>query len=181
MKALLVIDVQNGIVDLGDFNKELSLIESVIKDFKRSGSPVIFMRHFDDREESPLHESSAGSELHGSLKDYADYVLAKRTPNSFYNTELSATLERLGAAHLFVAGFETEFCCLFTAIAAFDRGYKVTFIKDATGTGNTGETYGMQGLDIRNFVGKVLDWSNVIEVLDYEQYDEKYNSETFPG
>ncbi|MBB2483567.1 isochorismatase family protein [Bacillus sp. APMAM] len=177
MKALLVIDVQNGIVNFGDFKEELSLMENVIKDFKDSDSPVIFMRHLDDAEESPLYKHSVGSELHSSLKDYADYVIEKQTPSSFFNTELSNTLEKLGVNHLFITGFNTEFCCMFTAISGFDRGYKVTFIENATGTVNTDETYEMQGLDIKDFVGTVLDWSNAIEVLDYEEYVEEYKTE----
>jgi nicotinamidase-related amidase len=171
-----VIDVQNAIVSCGDFSEELSLMESLIKDFKERSNPVIFMRHFDEMEESPLCRGSVGSELHASLKDYADYVLEKQTPNSFHHTELSHTLEKLGVKHLFIIGFETEFCCMFTAISAFDRGYKVTFIKNATGTTNTAESYQMPGLDINNFVGKVLRWSSVIEVLDYEDYVKAYQA-----
>ena len=76
--------------------------------------------------------------------------------------------------HVFITGFNTEFCCMFTAISAYDRGYKVTFIEDATGSANTDETYEMPGLDIRDFVGTVLHWSDVIEVLDYEEYVEVY-------
>lgn len=176
MRALLVIDVQNGIVNFGNFKDELSLIELVIKDFKASKNPVIFMKHLDDIEESPLHKDSVGSELHNSLKDYADYVFEKDTPSSFFNTELASTLEKLGVNHLFITGFNTEFCCMFTAISAFDRGYKVTFIESATGTVNTGETYEMEGLDIRDFVGTVLHWSNTIEVLDYDEYVEEYKT-----
>ena len=142
MKALLVIDVQNGIVNYGDF--------------KDNNNPVIFMRHLDDAEESSLYKHSVGSELHSSLKDYADCVLEKQTPSSFFNTELSNILAKLGVNHLFITGFNTEFCCMFTAISAFDRGYKVTFIENATGTVNTDETYEMQGLDIKDFVGTVL-------------------------
>lgn len=174
MKALLVIDVQNGIVNFGDFKEELSLMENVIKDFKDSKNPVIFMRHVDDMEESPLYKNSVGSELHPSLKDYADYVLEKQTPSSFVDTNLSETLEELGIKHLFITGFNTEFCCMFTAIAAFDRGYKVTFIENATGTVNNAETYEMPGLDIKDFVGTVLHWSNAIEVLDFDEYVEEY-------
>ena len=174
MKALLVIDVQNGIVNLGDFQEELSIMENIVKDFKEENMPVIFMRHLDDEEESGLYKNSVGSELHNSLKDYAEYVVEKQTPSSFYNTELQETLEKLGVDHVFITGFNTEFCCLFTAIAAFDRGYTVTFIENATGTVNTDETYEMQGLDIRDFVGTVLHWSNAIEVLDYEEYVEEY-------
>ncbi|MFA1822666.1 hypothetical protein ACDX78_21355 [Virgibacillus oceani] len=63
MKVLLVIDVQNGIVNFGDFKQVLTLREIIIKDFKASGLPVIFMRHFDDMVESPLYKHSTGSEL----------------------------------------------------------------------------------------------------------------------
>jgi len=177
MKALLVIDVQNAIINFENFKEELLLMENVIKDFKDSNSPVIFMRHLDDSEESPLYKHSTGSELHSSLKDYADHILEKQTPSSFFNTELPSLLEALSVNHLFITGYNTEFCCMFTAIAAYDRGYKVTFIEDATGTVNTEETYEMQGLDIKDFVGTVLHWSNVIEVLDYEEYMEAYNKE----
>ncbi|MCZ0704555.1 nicotinamidase-related amidase [Natronobacillus azotifigens] len=175
MKALLVIDVQNGIVRFGDFQKELSTMENVIKDFKANAMPVIFMRHLDDAEDSPLYKKSVGSELHSSLKEYADYVIEKQTPSSFFNTRLPDKLEELGIKHLFITGFNTEFCCMFTAITAIDRGFRVTFIEDATGTVNTGETYEMKDLDIKDFVGTVLHWSNVIEVLDYEEYLECYN------
>lgn len=174
MEALLVIDVQNGIVDSGDFNAELNLITNIIGDFTGKGKPVIFIRHFDDIEESPLYRGSVGSELHQSIKRFAEVVVEKRTPSSFFKTKLAGLLEELEVDHVFITGFNTEFCCLFTAISAFDRGFKVTFIEDATGTANTDETYEMPGLDIRDFVGTVLHWSEVIEVLDYEEYVEAY-------
>lgn len=175
MRALLVIDVQNGLVNSGDFSKEILLMEKVIKDFKNDNSPVIFMRHFDDTEDSPLQRGSNASELHSSIKDYADHVIEKQTPSSFHNTKLNDLLKEKEIDHLFITGFNTEFCCMFTAISAFDRGYKVTFIEDATATVNTDETYEMSGLDIKDFVGTVLHWSNVIEVLDYDEYVEEYN------
>ncbi|WP_203248751.1 isochorismatase family protein [Sporosarcina beigongshangi] len=175
MQALLVIDVQNGIVNLGDFQQELAHMVTIIKDFKSQDKPVIFVRHFDDAKESPLHKNSVGSELHPSLKEYADCVVEKQTPSSFFNTNLASLLEELGVKHLFITGFNTEFCCMFTAISAFDRGYKVTFIENATGTVNTDETYEMEGLDIRDFIGTVLHWSDVIEVLDFEEYVEQYS------
>ncbi|WP_017186254.1 isochorismatase family protein [Alkalibacillus haloalkaliphilus] len=173
MKALLVIDAQNGIVNFKDFSEELSLIEKVIRAFKAENLPVIFMKQVDDMEESPLYKDSSGSDLHHSLNDYADYVVEKKTPSSFYNTKLSEVLDKLNIDHLYVTGFNTEFCCMFTAISAFDRGYKVTFIEDATGTVNSEEEYEMPGLDIRDFVGTALHWTNAIEVLDYEEFEEE--------
>ncbi|WP_412733832.1 isochorismatase family protein [Heyndrickxia acidicola] len=66
MKALLVIDAQNGIVNFGDFQEEIAKIERVIKDFKHQGSPVIFVKHLDDNEESQLYEKSVGADIHSS-------------------------------------------------------------------------------------------------------------------
>lgn len=174
MKALLVIDVQNGLIEKGDFQKELSVMERVIKDFKEDGGPVIFMKHLDDEEQSPLYRGSGGSDLHDSLKKYAEHVIEKQTPSSFFNTNLSEILKGFGVTHLFITGFNTEYCCMFTAISAFDRGYKVSFLEDATATVNTDEIYEMEGLDINEFVGSVLYASNVIEVLDDDEYIEKY-------
>ncbi|WP_072889507.1 isochorismatase family protein [Ornithinibacillus halophilus] len=177
MKALLVIDVQNGIVNFGNFNEELNKIETIIKDFKKENLPVIFMKHFDQVEGSPLNKDSDGFNLHPSLEGYAEYVIEKETPSSFYKTELNSLLEKLNVDHLFIVGFNTEFCCMFTTIAAYDRGYRVTLIEDATGTVNNEDTYEMKGLDIRDFVGTVLHWSEVIEVLDFEEYIDEYQIE----
>lgn len=176
MQALLVIDVQNGIVNFKDFTEELTLIQTIMKDFKRNHQPVICIRHIDEEPESPLYLESAGSELHETVKDKGDYLIEKKTPSAFFQTALSDLLDKLEVNHLFITGFNTEFCCMFTAIAAYDRGFKVTFIEDATGTANDGETYEMEGLDIRDFVGTVLHWSDAIEVLDYEEYIELYQN-----
>ena len=59
----------------------------------------------------------------------------------------------------------------FTAIAAYDRGFQTVFVEDATNTVNTADNYDMPGLDIRDFVATVLHWSNVIEVLDFEEIE----------
>lgn len=173
MEGLLVIDVQNGIVEFGNFSQELTYINQIIEDFERSNKPVIFIRHVDDAEESPLYKHGRGSEIHSSVRKHADKVIEKQTPSSFYQTRLSDVLHERSIEHLYIVGFNTEFCCLFTAIAAFDRGYIVTLIEDATGTVNTAETYEMPGLDIRDFVGTALHWSNVIEVLTYDEYIEE--------
>ncbi|MHA6253051.1 cysteine hydrolase family protein [Oceanobacillus sp. CAU 1775] len=176
MKALLVIDVQNVIVEFKDFQSELDNMEKVIRDFKNNGDPVIFIRNVEDDPSSDFNKASLGSELHHSLENYADVVIEKKTPSAFYQTELNEKLEEMNVNHLFITGFNTEFCCQFTAIAAYDRGYQVTFIEDATGTVNDENAYEMTGLDIRDFVGSVLHWSGVIEVLDMEEYIEEYRS-----
>ncbi len=176
MKALLVIDAQNVIINSKDFENELNNMEVIIKDFKAKGYPILFVRNISDEATSPFYKDSQSSELHPYLKEYAEIVIEKETPSSFFKTELEEKLKKQGIDHVFVTGFNTEFCCQFTAIAAYDRGYQVTFIEDATGTVNDEEIYEMQGLDVRDFVGTVLHWSNVIEVLDMVEYEEEYGN-----
>lgn len=173
MKALLIIDAQKAILDFKDFTDRLGKIEDIAKDFKSNKEPVILIRNISDDENNPFYVESESSLLDPNLKKYADYVIEKRTPSSFFQTELAETLDKLDVNHIYITGFETEFCCQFTAIAGYDRGYKVTFIEDATGTVNNEETYEMKGLDIGDFVGTVLDWSDAIEVLYYEEYKEQ--------
>ncbi|HLR52809.1 MAG TPA: isochorismatase family protein [Candidatus Avamphibacillus sp.] len=174
MKALLVIDAQNVLINEKDFTEQLTHMKNIITDFKAKDLPVIFMRHVDDIEESPFYRGSEDSEIHPSFNNDPDYMIEKQTPSSFFQTELASLLEKLKVRQVFITGFNTEFCCMFTAISAFDRGYDVTFIEDATGSVNDENTYEMKGLDIPDFVGTALHWSNVIEVLMYEEYVEEY-------
>lgn len=174
MQALLVIDVQEGLVGLGDFTQEVAAIERLIQDFRTNHQPIIFIKHLDDIEESTLYEGGKGIEIYQPLQKYVEIIIEKRTPSAFFKTELAELLDQLKVDHLFITGFNTEFCCQFTAISAFDRGYKVTFIEGATATANNDQTYEMPGLHINEFVSTVLHWSNVIEVLDMDEYEECY-------
>lgn len=174
MRALLAIDIQNAIVETKYFKTELKNIEAIIQDFEKKNDPVIFVKNLADDPTSPFHAEKESSAIHSSIKKYAKDVIEKKTPSAFFQTNLAEKLEALNVEHLFIVGFNAEFCCQFTAIAAYDRGYKVTFIEEATGTVNDAEIYEMEGLDIRDFVGTVLHWSNVIEVLDQDEYRQTY-------
>ena len=72
-----------------------------------------------------------------------------------------------------ITGLNAEYCCLFSAIIASDRGYKVTYIEDATASVNNGETYEMKDLDIVDFIGCILDWSGQVEVLYLDEFESK--------
>lgn len=77
MKALLVIDAQNAIIEFKDFTEELARMEHIIEDFKENNAPVIFIRHVEAAEDSPFSKNKVSSALHYALKDYADFVIEK--------------------------------------------------------------------------------------------------------
>ncbi len=85
MKALLVIDIQNVIVEFKDFLQELNGIESIIRDFKENGEPIIFIRNISDEETSPFYREALSSELYPSLKKYADIVIEKKDTKCFFS------------------------------------------------------------------------------------------------
>ncbi|MED0875797.1 isochorismatase family cysteine hydrolase [Bacillus mobilis] len=176
MKALLVLDMQKGILECKDFSVEKEVITNVLEKFKTENEPTIFLKHRDDNPESTLYYESTGSNLVEEYTDYADYIVEKTTPSAFKDTGVEEILTKHQVNHVVIVGFNTEYCCLFTSIAAFEKGYKVTLIEDATGTANDEEVYEMPGLDIKDFIGSVLNWSNVIEVLYYDEYVEAYTN-----
>ncbi|HET7615601.1 MAG TPA: isochorismatase family cysteine hydrolase [Bacillales bacterium] len=168
MRALLVIDVQNVLVGKVDFSEEKKRIRKLIDEFKENKEPVIFVRHSDP--DGPMAAGSEGADLDPELAPFADHVVEKHTESAFYETNLDALLRSAAVDQIFITGFNTELCCMFTAIAGYDRGYRVTFIENAVSTVHTADNYQMPGLDIKEFVGTVLYWSHKIDVIDYEEY-----------
>ncbi|WP_085523641.1 cysteine hydrolase family protein [Tuberibacillus sp. Marseille-P3662] len=174
MRALLVIDVQEGLLQLTDSNQTVASIKQIMNDFQAKKEPIIAMRHFDEAEGSPVQKGTSGVNLHPDIEANVDHIVEKQTPSAFFNTSLQPLLEQLKIDHVTIVGYNTEFCCQFTAIAAYDRGYQVTFIEEATGTVNTAEDYELPDLNVQDFVETVLHQSGVIEVLNLEEYQDHY-------
>ena len=174
MRALLVIDLQKGIVKQKDFSEEINNIKLLINHFKLNNLPIIFTKHLDEEPESILYKNSDGVEIIDIFEEYSNYIIEKSTPDSFFNTELEKILRNENVTELVICGFNTEYCCLFTSIVAFDKKFKVYFIEDATGTVCDENTYEMPGLDIKDFIGSILNWSNVINVLYLDEYKEEF-------
>ena len=75
-----------------------------------------------------------------------DVLIDKQLPGSFTGTGLEDWLKETGADTVSIAGYMTHICCDTTARQAMHRGYKVEFLRDATGT-----------LTIENEAGKATD------------------------
>lgn len=176
-RALIVLDVQEGMLKEQDFSGQLAYIDQLMDEFNENEELIVATKHLDDFEESMIYEHSAGVRLDETIAEKSHVVLEKRKPNAFLDTELEAILKAKHIDELIITGFNSEYCCLFTSIAAEDRGYQVTLIEDACGTVNTGETYEYEDLDITDFIATVLHWSGSITVLDYAEYLEGKENE----
>ncbi|WP_291578523.1 isochorismatase family cysteine hydrolase [Clostridium sp. UBA6640] len=170
MRALLVLDVQKYILGQKDFWEEKDKIKKLIHIFREKGEIVIFTRHIENIKESPFNKNNNSSEIHEEFDNLYDYIIEKTTQSAFYKTNLERVLKAENIDEVIVTGFNTEYCCMFTSIAAFDRGYNVTFIQDASGTVSNGGICGTKDIDIKDFVGSIISLSNTIKVVNYDEF-----------
>lgn len=168
--ALLMLDIQNGFTQAGEFEDVLSHNHMLATHFQQRNDPVIMTRHIEKHTESIIKDKTPLGELNDSLQPFAHKVIEKHQPSAFIHSDLDNYLKENHITHLVITGFNIEYCGLFNAIIAHEKGYHVTLIEDASATVNTEDTYEMPGLDIRDFIATVLDWSGTIEVKDTREY-----------
>lgn len=77
-------------------------------------------------------EGSEGTELAGQFSSCPEHIIVKRVQDAFETGELDALLERLNIGAIRLTGLDLNYCVKKTALAARNRGYQVTVIKDGT-------------------------------------------------
>jgi nicotinamidase-related amidase len=127
--ALLVVDVQNGVVAGAPRRDEVVANINVLVDRARSsGTSVVWVQHSDDG----LQQGSAEWEIVPELlREESEPLVHKRYGDSFEATELEQLLGERGVGHLVVTGAQTDACIRSTIHGAFARGYDVTLVGDA--------------------------------------------------
>jgi nicotinamidase-related amidase len=128
--ALLVIDVQNGVVAGTPRRDEvIANINALIGKARASGVPVIWVQHSDDGD--LLRGSEKWRYVPELTRDDGEPLVHKRYGDSFEATELEELLAERGVGHLVVAGAQTDACIRSTLHGGFARGYDVTLVGDA--------------------------------------------------
>jgi nicotinamidase-related amidase len=149
-RALLVIDVQReyfeGALPIRHPVGHLGSILEVMDAAQRAKLPTVVIRHHQPDAESPIFRQGSDMwQLHAEVEARPrDILIDKQLPGSFTNTPLAEFLKERGIDTVCIAGYMTQMCCDTTARQAFHRGYKVEFLRDATGT-----------LDVENQAGSV--------------------------
>jgi nicotinamidase-related amidase len=127
--ALLVVDVQNGVVD-GSHNRDevVSTITSLVARARADDVPIVWVQHNSDE----LPQGSDQWQYVPELKqDDGEPVVQKRYADSFEDTDLEAVLAERKIGRLVVAGAQTDCCILATLHGAAIRGYDATLVADA--------------------------------------------------
>jgi nicotinamidase-related amidase len=127
--ALLVVDVQNGVV-AGAHQRDVVVanVASLVDRARSGGVPVVWVQHAGDE----LERGSAAWQLVPELGvEAGEAVVHKEYGDAFEDTDLEEVLARRAVGHLVVAGAQTDACVRSTLHGALVRGYDATLVGDA--------------------------------------------------
>ena len=127
--ALLVIDVQNGVVE-GAHERDavVANVGSLVEKAREAQVPVVWVQHSDEH----LIKGSDNWQIVPELTPGEEEPLVEKSyGDSFEDTTLETVLSGLGVGRLVVAGAQTDECIRSTLHGAFVRGYDATLVSDA--------------------------------------------------
>lgn len=133
-KALLVIDLQNGVCKDGKIYNYENVIENInnqIDKFHLNNDPIIFIQH---RDEDLIHGSFEWKLISDLHKEDNDYYIEKIHADSFYKTNLDELLKQLNVNRLQICGAQVEYCVDTTIKVAHSLGYQLTMVHNSTTT-----------------------------------------------
>ena len=130
--ALLVVDVQNGVVaESANRDSVIANINSLVDRARAEGVPVVWVQHNDDGLPRGSEEWEYVPEL---VRRDEEPLVHKSYGDSFEDTNLESLLAQLAVGRLVVTGAQTDACIRSTLHGAFVRGYDVTLVGDAHAT-----------------------------------------------
>ncbi|WP_005035216.1 isochorismatase family protein [Holophaga foetida] len=107
-------------------------IQELLSAFRRSGRPVVHIRHDSADAHSPLHPREPGHAFKPEGEPLeGERVLGKMAQSAFVGSELEAVLRGMGVDRLVVAGFTAAHDVSSTVRTASDLGFKVLLMRDA--------------------------------------------------
>jgi nicotinamidase-related amidase len=127
--ALVVIDVQNGVVaEAHERDAVVANVGSLVEKARRERVPVVWVQHSDEGLARGSDDWRIVPEL--SPSD-AEPLVEKHYGDSFEETTLETVLSGLGVGRLVVVGAQTDECIRSTLHGAVVRGYDATLVSDA--------------------------------------------------
>ena len=127
--ALLVIDVQNGVVG-GAYRRDevVANIRTLVDRARDEHVPVVWVQHSDENLTAGTDDWQIVSELDPRPHEQ---LVRKNYGDAFEATNLEAVLAELAVGRLVIAGAQTDECIRSTLHGGFVRGYDATLVGDA--------------------------------------------------
>lgn len=137
--ALLIIDMQKGMSGPAVGERNNPDAESNIKclqtAWRKSGFPIIHIRHISRTPGSPFWPGQPGAEFQEALAPLAgEHVVEKNVPDAFVHSGLERWLHVRGIRQVVIVGVSTNNSVEATARTAGNLGLKVYVVADGTFT-----------------------------------------------
>jgi nicotinamidase-related amidase len=127
--ALLVIDVQNGVLSqVHDRENVIANIGALLEKARAGGVEVVWVQHNSDELPRDSEQWQLVPEL--ARRD-AEPLVQKAYGDAFEDTDLESVLAGRGIGSLVVAGAQSDACIRSTLHGAITRGYDATLVADA--------------------------------------------------
>ena len=127
--ALLVIDVQNGVVgEAYDRDAVVSNIAALVEKARAADVDIVWVQHNDDDLKKDSESWQYVPEL---VRRDSEPLVQKEYGDAFEDTELESVLAARGIGQLIVSGAQTDACIRSTLHGAIVRGYDATLVSDA--------------------------------------------------
>ncbi|SDF30857.1 Nicotinamidase-related amidase [Lentzea fradiae] len=136
--ALLVIDVQNGVVNHAH-NRDavVANVATLVDKARAAGVDVVWVQHSNAQH---MPKESDGWQFVPELKvAEGEAVVHKTYADSFEDTDLEEVLAGKGVGSLVVSGAQTDECIRSTLHGAITRGYDALLVSDAHTTEDLSE------------------------------------------
>ena len=139
--ALIVIDLQKGIVGLPTVHPGMEIVErsaQLARAFRKRGLPVVLVNvagRAPGRTDAPFTKFAFPPDWIDLVPELdaqpGDDLVTKQRVGAFLGTDLDERLRQRGVTQIFLTGIATSGGVESTARSAYDLGYNVVFVADA--------------------------------------------------
>ena len=130
MRALILIDIQNGLTKENTLYNEsifFDTVNSAIKAYRDSSFKIVFVQHNNKK----LKTGSSDWEIDNRIdKQENDCVIQKKHGNAFQNTDLKKTLDADGINSITVCGLVSHGCVKATCTGGLAAGFETSLLKN---------------------------------------------------
>lgn len=129
MKALIAIDIQNGLTKSKPLHSEQFFIKTVnkaIKTYRDSNYPIVFVQHINKL----LQKDTQNWEIDQRIdRQTGDLIIQKKHGNAFQNTRLKTILTELGIKSITLCGLSSHGCVKASCLGGMSEGFETSILK----------------------------------------------------
>jgi nicotinamidase-related amidase len=129
MKALLIVDVQKGLMCKNIYNRELLIftINKTISSYESNGNCIVLIQH----NSKMLIEETKDWEIDENIKFKENHKRVQKVHgNAFERTDLKEFLDQKNINEVLVCGLVSHGCVKATCIGGLEAGFKVSILEN---------------------------------------------------